>query len=733
MSRTDQDLDLTKIENKDEKSLASKIEAYYNQDSTTKLWLSYHWERNHLFLDGHQWIVHRHDSTTGRQWEPLQLHRANEYIPKPVTNYLQDVYQTLKSYLLQHRPRSSVRPNSQGYADKQAAKVAELIAECNWERLREEKNYEYAAANGLVYGTVFKKDYWDTTSLQIARVPRTEEQPIQDPMTGTIIGYDEVEVRDPETGDVVYDELPLGDVNSEVVEPYRIALDPLAQDMHGLRWIMEYDIVPVTQIRELYDREDEGFTGEAKNVKPTTELSNSLRRFYELKTSSGQRGTGFVGYSTSSGTDAMIENAAVVKTYFEQPSEKHPKGRMIVVAGGLTLYVGDSPYQGPEQGDWHPYSEFRWEVLPGRFWGKSPFDDAIEPQRRINSIDAATILTRKTMAIPQKLVPKGSGIKRNEWTGRPGQILEYRAEGGVKPETVPSQGVDPQIWKEREQCVQDIKQLTGAIDILKGDRPPGVTAASALEMLYEVGTGKLRPVLDRWKMFIESSQKKQLKLISRKYREPRPEFVKMLQSKNKDIPDELINRFIGTDLHDNCNVIIEAGSNVPKLLSARRARLMEAAQTGALQLEIPENRMQFLEELGLPGFDQDVSPDVKRAEWENDSMDDIISSPDRPPVVLNVDDHKIHLDIHARRMKEPSFMSLPEQVQDIYMKHIEEHQEMIEQEQQMREMAAQAGAAQPAPPDMTQPQGDLDGRGDGVPADTANALAGVDMPPDAKV
>src|SRR5690606_35449448 len=160
--------------------IAKDIEGFYKADSNIKTTLSYHWERNHLMLDGQQWIVYDGEYRTGGQWKQLEVSRANEYIPRPVTNYIYDSYQTLKSYLIQHRPRSTVTPNTQRYEDKQAAKLANLVVECNWERLKEEKNYEYASACLITYGTVFKKDFWDVSSTMMAKIPRMIEEPITD-------------------------------------------------------------------------------------------------------------------------------------------------------------------------------------------------------------------------------------------------------------------------------------------------------------------------------------------------------------------------------------------------------------------------------------------------------------------------------------------------------------------------------------------------------------------------
>lgn len=717
------DLDLLKVASTDLDALSSQIETYYKQDTAQKTSLAWNWERNHLMLDGKQWLVYDGNRENGGQWRTLSVTKPNEYIPRPVTNYIFDAYQTLKSYLLKSKPRSIVRPNTQTHRDKTAAKLATLVLECTHERLQEQSNHEYAAAVLVTYGTVFKKTYWDTTAVSMAKVPRTEIVPRIDPTTGMVVGEQEIDVTDPITGDVIYDEMVLGDVNTTVVEPYRIALDPLAANLHDSRWIMEFSIQPLDWITQTYDKDEPGYTGKAAEVKPETSLSNSLGRFYNLKTSSGTKYQGFLD-RTSGGSDTMIENAAVVKEYYERPSGKHPKGRLIVVANGVTLYVGQPDSYGNEMGGWHPYSECRWEIVPGRFWGKSPLDDACEMQRQINSIDSVIILTRKTMAIPQKLIPIGSGVQPGQWTGRPGQEIYYRETSTGIPSTVPPAGVDTTVFQERKQRVEDLKQVTGAIDILKGDRPPGVTAHSALSLLYEVGTGKLFPILDRWKKFIEEDQKKMLNLINTKYREPRADFIKLLKSKNSELSIEEINNFIGEDLYDNCNVVIEAGSNIPKLQAAQQALLMELAQVGVLDLGTPENKMEFLQRMGVIGFDHDIGPDIKRATWENDLLDNLPNSPDNIPVVLAADEHSLHIEVHERRQKDPSYMALPPEVQRAYDDHIAEHQNFIDMEKQQAMMeAAMTGQAPQQPQDPNAPE-PLREAGKGVNKDIQKQLFG---------
>lgn len=702
-SKSYSDLDLSNVPSTDTDKLVASINNYYKQDNSQKLTLAYHWERNHLMLDGNQWLRYYGSRESGGVWKRLDPTSANQYIPRPVTNYLFDVYQTLKSLLLKNKPRLSVRPNTQSHRDKAAAKLAELVAESNWEKLHENYNYEAAASCALVYGTVFKKDYWDSSSSTMVEIPLTEPKPKIDEMTGMPTGeIEDVPVIDPETGMPAVSRQPLGDISTAVVEPYRIALDPLAVNLHEARWIMEYSIRPLTWIKDNYSRNDNGYTGNADKVKEEKNVSSILQRFLNLRTSSGIRssGTGSIDFlSHSYAAYEMVENSAVVKEYYERPSATNPKGRLIVVANDQILYIGDSPYSGPEVGDWHPYSEFRWEVVPGRFWGKSPFDDANEIQKIINSLDSTLILTRQTMAVPQKMIPLGS-ITPGQWTGQPGFEAYYKpGPNGEKPETIPPVGVDNQFFIERQFRVDELKQITGAIDILKGEKPSGVTAASALALLHEVSTGKLFPVTDRWKYFTESSQKKQLRLVAAKYREPRKDYIRILLRKNSDLTEDMIHNFIGQDLYDNCNVIIEAASSVPKLKAAEHSLLIELATQGVLNLQDPKNRVEFLDKFGIQGFDAQESLDVKRAQWENDLMDNANSSDDNKVIVLAIDNHAIHKEEHQNRMKHPSFLDLPLEVQQRYMEHIEQHDEMENQAQMMQDMQAMMGQqpAQPAP------------------------------------
>lgn len=674
------------FETDDPDKLASAIESFYNKDVTTKLALAYHWQRNQLMVDGQQWLYYdKATSGEGGNWKPVPVSAANEWVPKPVTNYMFDSYQTLKSYLVQNRPQITVEPNTQLWSDKEAAKLASLVSEATWARLKENQNYEYAASCGVMYGTVFKKDYWDTNTVQMAEIPKEHlgQSPTPEDPSPTI-------------------QVPVGDVNTSVVEPFRIAMDPLATDIHTARWIMEYSIQPLEWVKQTYGKQGEGYTGLVEEIQPDTTMNVSLERFTRLKNSSGTSG-GPMG-TVENGSD-MPPNSVIVKEYYEKPTARYPKGRMIVVAAKQTLYVADSPYEGDDVDDWHPYSEFRWEIVPGRFWGKSPLDAVAELNKRINSIDSAVILSRKTMANPKWVVSKDAGVSPGSLNGKPGTTILKRA--GSEVSQLPGVAMDNQVFKERQQSKEDIDLISGAMNILKGDKPGSVTAASALEMLFEVGLGKLRPALDRWKWFIESSQRKQLKLIHDNYKEQRPAFTRLLVRKNRDLSVAAINAFLGSSLAQNYSVVIEAGSHIPKLQSSQRSLLLEMAQRGVLGLENPQNQSEFNKRFGIVGFDTQVGPDVNRAKWENDCIENIHNTPDAMPFVLLEDNHDIHLLEHWNLAKTPRFRDLDPQIQNLLFQHIQEHDntKLQKMQEQMMQQGMMAG------PDGSMPEPQAPSRG----------------------
>jgi len=207
---------------------------------------------------------------------------------------------------------------------------------------------------------------------------------------------------------------------------------------------------------------------------------------------------------------------------------------------------------------------------------------------------------------------------------------------------------------------------------------------------------------------LEKGETKKLKLIAHKYREPRPEFINKLRSLNRDISDVEIVNFIGSDLRNNCQVRIEAGSSIPRSNAAKQEMLKEimSMPVFAPMLNDPVNQQEFLERMGIKGFNAAYETDFKRASWENEMLD---NGSFQNIQIMPLENHNIHLELHMNRMKEPSFMTMPDDVKTGYQMHVDAHNQILQQQAQQaavqQAMAQGNMPAKMAPTNMQTTQG----------------------------
>ncbi len=726
-----EDLDLSEIKNKEHEKLASNIETYYTQDLSDKLLRAYTWDESIRFFDGDQHIEY---NLTTNKFQQVTVNRNNNFIPRPITNLILPIVRTVTSQLTKRKPQAKVRANSKDPRDLAAGKVGDMVLDVKHEELREDEKNMEKAYWGTICGTVFKKIFWNDASAKVLRIPRMEKvpqeimdeagspvpqvdeagQPVTDELGTPLNQTEDVEQQAVgEDGEPSSDEFNVGDVDTAIVPPYNIAFSQSARSPLEFGWIMEYSVQKIDWVQRMYDKEGKGYTGEAKNIKAEKDLSTILQLEYRLRTLVGRRSGGL--YSTGAGGYIDIENSTVLKEYYSAPTTKHPKGRMVIVASGKTLFSDDNPYYDPRYADsWNPYVEWRFELVPGRAWGKGLVEELVPLNRRVNAIDSIVVLNRKTMAIGQWLIPEGSGVPNGYINGRPGLNIPYRPVGanGAKPEKIDGTPLPQQVYQEREQTVVDMKRIGMTQDVLEGTNPQGVKTAYQLEQLLENALAQMGGVFQRWEKSYEREEIKKLLLISKRYKEPREEFGRKLKAINKGITDIELDMFMGADLRDNVDVRVEANSSIPRSKAGENAVIRELVQGKVLDVVAnPANKREFMDKMGIKGFDLQSSPDLQRAQWENSiiengRMEDLIVKPEEPMVdpatgepvidpntgqpaqippstVLELDDHEAHIIVHAARMKDPN---ISPEVRDKYLGHTEEHLQKL----------AEAAAAQAA-------------------------------------
>lgn len=681
-------------------SIGSEIYDCYKGSKSFIDMMSKIWDENIHFYEGDQYIYYNDMSG---QYEVRPITKYNRYIPRTVTNYIYPTTETITSIFTKNKVTSKVLPNSTSNEDINKAKVADIALDAKNEIDDEQTNDLLAAKLAILTGTVYAKDFWDTSTIETVNVGKETKkipyraieagikeeskehgelgedlvkQIVLDHLKEDINYYgdfskkDKKKIKDNEEDeeelelddrDFEYEEeieLPLGDTSVRILSVFEIIPDILKsiKNIDEGDYIFEATLHSLEYIKDTYNKKLPGYTGFAKDVKEDAGLSLQLTYFERLKGSTGRSG--------QYGVIPDLKNQAVLIECYIRPTVEYPKGLMVVVSNGKVLYINPSHYTYANGKNWNPYTMWRWNLHPLRHYGVSLTEQQVPIQKQINSINNLKVLNRMTMANPVWMIPNGCLTPGGYITGEPGLNVPFNPAVGT-PIRMDGKGLDSSVYKEEADKKQDFHIISGDNEVLQGIRPTGVDTASQMNMLLEQSYSKFSPQLQSWESFKEERYTKKLNLMRRFYKEPRPEFIKRMKAMNKDLTTVQISDFLtGKDFGDNIQVRVEAGSSMPRSSAVHQSNLKELIPLGVFgQLDPninPEGNRQLLEEFGLTDFYTPTGADTKRSLWENDLMrQKKFSEVD----VLPFDNPVIHYQVVTTEMKRPEFwQNMPEDV-----------------------------------------------------------------------
>lgn len=167
---------------------------------------------------------------------------------------------------------------------------------------------------------------------------------------------------------------------------------------------------------------------------------------------------------------------------------KYPKGRVLSIAPDLGLVLDDKP--APYQDEEFPFIIIKDYDVPGQFWGEGEVSQLLSPQKHMNDLNNAILDNAKTTANMPWIIDKNSGIGIGKITARPGLVLRKNPGTEVRREQPPS--LPAYIVNAVETYKNDIEQISGIYDTLKGDSATGVYTAQGILALQEAGQVRIR-------------------------------------------------------------------------------------------------------------------------------------------------------------------------------------------------------------------------------------------------
>lgn len=595
----------------------------------------------------------------------LYIPPAPYYRARPVVNRIRPIIRTELSKLTAQKPSATVIPATGEDSDMAAAQAAEQI----WDSVYREKKihsiYRQAMLWTLNTGTGFLKTYWDPNAKSGQWKPYTQEEAmIAQKMGGP------------------KEKAPDGDFCYESVTPFHIFVpDMLQEDIESQPYVMQIQTRTPEWVRMNY-----GITV-APNVMESTDILNDS--FLNLV-----------------GAGDFRQDSVLCFEVWVKPKQVEflPEGGMFSIVGPhLVQFVRGNPYAHGQ----YPYVKIP-HIPTGRFYADSVINDLISVQREYNRTRGQIIEAKNTMGHPQLLAAKGS-IVASKITTEPGQVIQYEL-GYPKPEPLPMQGLPSYVLQELDHSLLDFEDISGQHQVSKGQVPSGVTAATAISFLQEQDESMLSVTHNGIEEAFEKIAFQTLNYVKQYWDLPR-----QVRVTGKNGYFNVIS-FAGSDLKNNTDIRVEAGSSLPTSKAAKQAFLMDMMNSGFID---PNKGLELMDMGGIQRLYEEIQVDSAQASRENMRMAavsqeqveqyaltfvpkdpmtgepnpelatqglinpqtgqplvDQAGNPTEPPLIVPVnsfDNHQAHINVHNTYRKSQEYEQLPQEVKDLFEQHVSQH------------------------------------------------------------
>lgn len=600
-----------------------------------------------------------------------------------VVNKIRPIVRRELSKLTSQKPSASVIPASSDDQDLFAAQAGEQI----WESMYYGKDLKQIVRQAvwwtLVCGTGFTKTYWDAGK-EYAPDPDTAYQ-----------------------GDICY----------TAETPFHILVPDLREEfLEEQPYLIHSSTRTPEWLTTHYQK-----TLDGKEIKPNAKGANEILNDAYLN---------LVGQTTNDNDSVLVH-----EMHIKPGAHKDfPEGGLVTVTGDQVIqYSPIFPYEHGE------YCFAKIDHIPsGKFYATSVVEDLIPIQREYNRTRSQIVEAKNRMAKPQMSAQIGS-VETSKITTEPGQYILYKP-GFQAPQPIPMLPLPNYVLNEVQQLSADFDDISGQHEVTRGNVPPGVTAATAISYLQEQDDSMLTSEVDSIESCMEKMAKHTLSLVTQYWDIPR---IVKITGVDGSWDAAMLS---GSDLNNNTDIRVEAGSSLPTSKAAKMALITDWMKLGFIT---PEQGMQVLEMGGLAKLYEAVQLDQNQARRENLKMqnvdeqliqqmfapptdpmtgqelppeeymvDPMTGRPQLPEPVIPVntwDNHAIHIDIHNRYRKSQAFEQLDPMRQLLFEVHVQKHMEAIAAPHiggmptaEMMMSIAEQQANQPPPTDMNTPSaGDM--------------------------
>jgi hypothetical protein len=400
------------------------------------------WALGVAFEEGRQWVG------LSRQADQLisliNEEERHRYLTSPKVRPL---LMKVESQATLASPDVRAVPLTDDPLDVQAAKEAEAIRGHCARKFDRHTQTKERVGWALKSSTCFLKIYWDDQKMN----------------TIPVVDF---------AGNVNFEQAPVGDICEEILPAFSVFLDPTARTWEQVRWLIHAETRPLSYFVDKFGEK-------GKSVKPDAKRQNAINGYVNRYMNAG------IGFASPVQTPGMGKgmDAAILKEYWEKPTAKFPKGRYIIIAGGVVLYNGTWPYK---KNDDFPFVPLSYQGRSDSPYGRSLAGELISLQYTYNRILSAA-LEQAEQQVDFVAIAKGIGMQADafdEIKGRGVRKIYYDATAGGPPMFSRSQGISGDKLAFLQKIERDMQDIAGVHDVTQGLAPAG-TPAEAIRLLQQ--------------------------------------------------------------------------------------------------------------------------------------------------------------------------------------------------------------------------------------------------------
>lgn len=567
------------------KDLLMAVEQLRNSRIESRRPFEEQWWNNIAFYAGD------HYSEWDAQRAAFRRPKQDQHSVRLVINQARVIVRQEISKVTKARPIMDCTPKSNEEQDISAAKVGNFILESTEGKfkLRRVRRNAFRWATICGVGAVYVGyDPNDDTDgkIQIVIDPATNE-PVWHPERESELK--ELDAKGEQ--DLVQETYALGDMEFKVYGPFQLLPDDTVETWDELKDIIVTDVIELEKAKDLWP-------DQARRIRPDNEPKSSIgARFL--------RRSGLVERQSAS------EDTVSIHSYWLEPGVYNGKyledGKMVRWCNqDVDLEWHDAfPFQDGEL----PFAFFIHTTNPISIWPDTTLTDIRPINLELDKTISQILENRDYMVNPMWLKAFQSQV--GPIKSQPGGEVEFVHVRDVPPpQQMPGVALPTQIENLVVGLRDMILDVAGSSEVSRGNVPSGVRAGNMLAFLDEQDQTQIAPIVEDFEDTVAHMATLCLSRYSQFYT------IERLVRNYRPGGRTEVMRFKGADLKGHTDVVVQAGSALPKLKAARQQYVMQLAEMG---IETDPKRIKDMLELG-EGEPDEIDLAFMQADRENDLM-----------------------------------------------------------------------------------------------------------------